>query len=1760
MLENVQSVEYHQDDEPFRKPSPSAGANKESNEEKKEMKEPYSTGGLLGRRGSKKVIRGLPRPLTFKRMQSEKRDDLFEVPETEARIAKAPQSTTPPRPAELDQTPSKRRTSISQPNPPALNTQVPAEIYQPHSSRKRAPPPLSFPKNYDQNYARTPSSRRPSFSGLENPFAAPSSIKSPSVTSPDPWDLRTVESASSDMIHEKNYRVAQGKPSAERRLSSSITPAQLADQQRLIEFEKAQMRSEELIAEARERDEQLAAPFKNQHEKPRYWDPRGGARRLSSPMTPAQLADQQRLIEFEKTQRRGERQEIIKTLQFPVDYSPQKAAEENDRRVRFELDRADSRAMESTRDGQRPEIIIEFGSKKDKTKTKKYPSISVSSKPFDRSSLGSKGSHEAAIESDSKGSEASNTLRTGFPEVPMSTLAFSSRNSKEADIKLIDPFDLENHDPIHQGHHRTYGTSLEIPSQRNQADHVPHTPDRRSSTQALFTALRSLTGGRLKSPTPPPSVSSATSTPARTPSLGTIRPDQSRSLRFDIAHLTNEVEAGIENSSGRTSKKEAYSEQPVAQNAETAMRIPRARSEAPPPLPPPRHIDLSGRDPGWQWGNTNSPRDTGFGGNRLTTVRPGWQWNGGATGSYPREPSVEIFSPARLPSVMENTQTAAEEVHNEPPERHVAPTKSILRKATEKFPEDPALVREGVAPHKDALKGKDIPIGARWTRIDRRLVNPEALEEAKERFEERIDCVMVLRVLTREEIQKLANRTETIRERREATDEAREPGSIAMNADDNDELGADKTYTAPRSAIEPFSIDPSFGDSHHSYGDFHGLPEVPGELLQDSDLPRINHTCDKLHEEGVNSTHAEGNASTPYTQEAGVQELLVGGAVIFGGGEKKELSKEKRDREKGEEERSAKEAAEQAEREHPKRKEEEGRLEQERIQREEEESIAAEGAERAAKEPEAARTAAEEEEAEASSGWGSLGSGFYKRKKGKNWIKTKTPKREAGEKKEREEKEQLEGEAREAAKAAESAEAQDLNQMFKQTVGMILEDQNFMRIMKAPPDPEDFTPGDDLPWGPEDTTTTFNEMRSEISGEDETSDDEVRGTRDEGTTRNVLEEFEQAQPFPTHPVESWLKTTLVNESTFENFEWDYNDSASGPSSYAASVASIFSVASLASSASAISKGSGYSKVQIATATKVLLSIFYEDEALLSLYKRAIEAQNIGPERLDRNLRRLFRAYAGLLEGEATERLEHLASRLVRAKSASLAKSVIEKLQIVRVSTESSPSERNNESSDEEDDGADSHPVNEDAFEDLVTFRQFLVESEAFKTFRNQLQAFVIPNLAQADRTGTVTKDALGCDDEGTVKHDVLRPPAQSKTMSTWHEWFRDVIQALSMSCSEVFALFLIATGFHLNLDTFLSTRDHLLVNMGLLEPALDQNKTRLRWRCKCGDSIYSDIMELREGGIAELVDRMQRSSGVKVHAAPHNRQSGNQQYIFPRPDRWLRNAITKVGTAFGGSSKSSPSCLPQHNSPYATTSCSTSTNPSITKKILHLSMCMHRTRRRKIVKQDRVDEITTDRTLLRFLQRQYATHRGRFLNIARLKTVQRIVFVKFRLPMGGSVDVQHHLYCIADPANWKYCECTPPPNKVGVEYEYSPSPPKTHPPIPPEYLASLFTCATDVHEEDDWILNQLPKRTCGVLQGQKGQPAEGWGIYFLEGWDREIISLLILFIFFLASLLFGVLWWKFQFDLQGGFGVSAYMMAVCTIVISVVVTRLENKG
>jgi zinc finger CCCH domain-containing protein 13 len=136
-----------------------------------------------------------------------------------------------------------------------------------------------------------------------------------------------------------------------------------------------------------------------------------------------------------------------------------------------------------------------------------------------------------------------------------------------------------------------------------------------------------------------------------------------------------------------------------------------------------------------------------------------------------REPSTQLEPPSR--EGRGRRDTSDEEEERRPTPRVVSPPRevkkseenkprSILRPPREKFPEDPVPIREGVAPLKDAKKD-GVPPDARWTKISRRMVNPEALAAMKERYEAREDFVIVLRVLTKEEIQALAVLTQQIR-------------------------------------------------------------------------------------------------------------------------------------------------------------------------------------------------------------------------------------------------------------------------------------------------------------------------------------------------------------------------------------------------------------------------------------------------------------------------------------------------------------------------------------------------------------------------------------------------------------------------------------------------------------------------------------------------------------------------------------------------------------------------------------------------------------------------------------------------------------------------------------------------------------------------------------------------------------------------------------------------------------------------------------
>jgi hypothetical protein len=269
---------------------------------------------------------------------------------------------------------------------------------------------------------------------------------------------------------------------------------------------------------------------------------------------------------------------------------------------------------------------------------------------------------------------------------------------------------------------------------------------------------------------------------------------------------------------------------------------------------------------------------------------------------------------------------------------------------------------------------------------------------------------------------------------------------------------------------------------------------------------------------------------------------------------------------------------------------------------------------------------------------------------------------------------------------------------------------------------------------------------------------------------------------------------------------------------------------------------------------------------------------------------------------------------------------------------------------------------------------------------------------------------------------------------------------------------------------------------------------------------------------------MERSTSSKVVATVYNQGAFSQRYTFKAPS-WIQATMRRISTV-AGSVKASTG-LPQHRSSDHTSTCASSTTYTAQPlQSLHLMACVQRGRYRKTVHQDRIDDISTDRALFCFMQKQLERHRGRIRKIFSLKCVQGMYFVKvgiypipkvaitddglkFRLRACGSAEVRNHEPCCTS-SHPKTCECIPPAPKVepspDAEYRCTPAGPlDTWPPVLSEELMHMLTSPQCIDAKETYVLAQLPKRTKGQLQGTIGRPAEGWGIHFQEGWDFDLL-------------------------------------------------------
>ena len=82
----------------------------------------------------------------------------------------------------------------------------------------------------------------------------------------------------------------------------------------------------------------------------------------------------------------------------------------------------------------------------------------------------------------------------------------------------------------------------------------------------------------------------------------------------------------------------------------------------------------------------------------------------------------------------------------------------------------------------------------------------------------------------------------------------------------------------------------------------------------------------------------------------------------------------------------------------------------------------------------------------------------------------------------------------------------------------------------------------------------------------------------------------------------------------------------------------------------------------------------------------------------------------------------------------------------------------------------------------------------------------------------------------------------------------------------------------------------------------------------------------------------------------------------------------------------------------------------------------------------------------------------------------------------------------------------------------------------------------------------------GELSGAGDQPSEGWGFYFQEGWYFRVPITITFFLLVLGSLVFAICWTVLESDIQGAYGVSAYMITAWGLIVAFSMSQAGKAG
>ncbi|CAN9081295.1 unnamed protein product [Alternaria alternata] len=523
--------------------------------------------------------------------------------------------------------------------------------------------------------------------------------------------------------------------------------------------------------------------------------------------------------------------------------------------------------------------------------------------------------------------------------------------------------------------------------------------------------------------------------------------------------------------------------------------------------------------------------------------------------------------------------------------------------------------------------------------------------------------------------------------------------------------------------------------------------------------------------------------------------------------------------------------------------------------------------------------------------------------------------------------------------------------------------------------------------------------------------------------------------------------------------------------------------------------------------RVFVSVIQSDQVLGPIYESGRNDPAVLPRELRRDIYPTLLAYAQNLENEAKNRLEYIASSIVRTGAGHAARCVSGDYKLTH-----GPTKDTDDSSDE----VQEQPVDErQSDDDLDAFRLFLIQSNAFATLRTETQL-----LYPFQPTIPVTGGS-----ETYVGEDIQKYTKSSKLGRSLLRTFDDAVM-------------------------FMVT--NLLISLECLEPPLETGWTRIKIKCHtCGEHFFDDILEHRQGGIAQLKQWIESILDATITVV-HPSEKATSTHGHWHPPALVHNIRRGLQNIFRwGKSPRSP-VLPEHNGPELESEPRRAKSPSPERSSLRLMSCVHRNWEHRILLQDRVDHINTDREFFTFLKTQVRKRRSRVMRILSCRKIQAIHFTMFKLRMGNRLEVRDHRDCCKAS-----CNCLPPPDHP--DYDFACPLDSTYPVIPPRAFAHMLKhTRRDVHEDQTHIYRWVPKRKGTALDvDPKTELADAWGLYFEEGWDPNDIMTLFGLVF-VVSLIFLVCWSRYTSDVSAALGVSSYMITVAGIAISLLVIRAGN--